>query len=68
MSVEPRSHSNHPCCARGDAARQRGQAATEYILIIGLIVLPLAMAFNGLQDVLKDLLKEIARLLSGPGV
>jgi Flp pilus assembly pilin Flp len=47
---------------------ERGQAATEYILIIGLFVVPLAIAFNSLQGVLKDMLKDIARLLSGPGV
>ncbi len=46
----------------------RGQAATEYVLIVGLFVVPLAIAFNSLQGVLKDLLKDIARLLSGPGV
>ena len=45
-----------------------GQAATEYILIIGLIVIPLAIAFNSIQDVLKDMLKDLARLFSGPGV
>ena len=47
---------------------ERGQAATEYILIIGLIVIPLAIAFNSIQDVLKDMLKDLARLFSGPGV
>jgi Flp pilus assembly pilin Flp len=47
---------------------EQGQAATEYILIIGLIVIPLAIAFNSIQDVLKDMLKDLARLFSGPGV
>ena len=50
------------------AVDERGQAATEYILVIGLIVIPLAIAFNSVQDVLKDMLKDLARLLSGPGV
>ena len=49
-------------------ADETGQAATEYILVIGVIVLPLAVAYIKLQDVLKDVLKDIARLLSGPGV
>lgn len=46
----------------------RGQSATEYILIIGLIVVPLAIAFNELQDVLKATLNRIAKLFSAPGV
>ena len=47
---------------------ERGQAATEYILILGVIVIPLAIAFNSMQDVLKNMLKDLARLFSGPGV
>jgi Flp pilus assembly pilin Flp len=46
----------------------RGQAATEYILVIGLIIIPLAVAFNSFQDVLKTMLKDLALLFSGPGV
>lgn len=47
---------------------ESGQSATEYILIIGVIVIPLAVAFNELADVLKETLNRIARLLYGPGV
>lgn len=53
---------------RAFVSDERGQAATEYILIIGLIVVPLAVAFNALQDVLKSMLMNLARLFSGPGV
>ena len=45
-----------------------GQSATEYILIIGLVVVPMAIAFNELQEALKDLSNKLARLLFGPGV
>ena len=56
------------CRLRAFVFDERGQAATEYILIIGLIIIPLAIAFNSLQDVLKDILKDLAQLFSGPGV
>jgi hypothetical protein len=36
--------------------------------VIGIIIIPLAVAFNELQGVLKNLLKDLARLFSGPGV
>lgn len=45
-----------------------GQSATEYILIIGLVVVPMAIAFNELQEALRDLSNKLARLLFGPGV
>ena len=45
-----------------------GQSATEYILVIGLIIVPLAIAFNELADVLKALLVRIGNLMYGPGV
>jgi Flp pilus assembly pilin Flp len=45
-----------------------GQSATEYILVIGLIIVPLAIAFNELADVLKALLIRIGNLMYGPGV
>ncbi len=46
----------------------RGQAVTEYILVIGLIVAPIAVAFNRLQPVLKRFAHNINLRLSGPGV
>jgi Flp pilus assembly pilin Flp len=55
-------------CVRSFIADESGQAATEYILVIGIIIIPLAVAFNELQGVLKNLLKDLARLFSGPGV
>jgi Flp pilus assembly pilin Flp len=54
--------------ARSYLRDESGQSATEYILIIGVIVIPLAVAFNELADVLKETLNRIARLLYGPGV
>ncbi len=50
------------------AVDESGQAATEYILIIGLIVVPLALAFNELQEILKAVVNRIAKLMYGPGV
>jgi Flp pilus assembly pilin Flp len=47
---------------------EAGQSATEYILIIGLVVIPLALAFNEIQIIVKDLSNRLARLLYGPGV
>ena len=46
----------------------QGQAATEYILLIGLIVLPLAIAYNKLRTGLKELFDSLGELLRGPGV
>ena len=48
--------------------RQLGQAMTEYILIIGLIVLPLVVAFNRFQNVIKTAAQALGELLRGPGV
>lgn len=47
---------------------ERGQAVTEYILIIGLIVVPLAVAFNKLQGKIKAFFDGMAKLLYGPGI
>jgi Flp pilus assembly pilin Flp len=47
---------------------ESGQAATEYILVIGLVVLPLVVAYMKLQDAFKSALNEIAKLMSGPGI
>jgi Flp pilus assembly pilin Flp len=48
--------------------RQRGQAMTEYILVIGLVIAPMVIAFNRFQDAVKNALINLAKLLSGPGV
>jgi Flp pilus assembly pilin Flp len=48
--------------------RQRGQAMTEYILVIGLVIAPMVIAFNRFQDAIKNALSNLANLLSGPGV
>jgi Flp pilus assembly pilin Flp len=47
---------------------QAGQAATEYILVVGLIVIPLAIGFNRLQSSIKQLLVRLATYLYGPGI
>ncbi|HVT45100.1 MAG TPA: hypothetical protein VMT00_11990 [Thermoanaerobaculia bacterium] len=47
---------------------QRGQAVTEYILIVGLIAIPIAIAFNNLQTVIKKLVTTVNVLLNGPGI
>jgi Flp pilus assembly pilin Flp len=47
---------------------EHGQAATEYILVIGLVVIPLAIAFNKLSGILKEVVNRIAKLMYGPGV
>lgn len=41
---------------------------TEYILIIGLIVIPIAIAFNMIRSPLRGYLDRIARLFAGPGI
>jgi hypothetical protein len=46
----------------------RGQAITEYVLIIGLIVIPLALLVNELADVAKDFLARYASRFWGPGI
>lgn len=49
-------------------ARERGQATTEYILIIAMLVIPIAVAFNKMREVLADLLDSLFLLVYGPGV
>ena len=49
-------------------ADEDGQAVTEYILVIGLIVAPIALAFNKFQNVVRNLLSSIMKLLYGPGI
>ncbi len=53
---------------RGFLRDERGQAATEYILVIGLIIIPIAIVFNNLQNPLKSLLDRLAKGFRGPGV
>lgn len=45
-----------------------GQSATEYVLVIGLVVVPMAIAFNELQEALRELAEKLVKLLYGPGV
>jgi Flp pilus assembly pilin Flp len=52
----------------GFARDERGQAATEYVLIIGLIGLVIALTFNKIQESLKALLTRIVSLMNGPGI
>jgi len=47
---------------------ERGQATTEYVLLLALVVLPIALAFNKLRDVIRDLLAALNSLVFGPGV
>lgn len=49
-------------------AHQAGQAATEYILIIGLVAIPIIAAYNGMQQTIKSFVRAIARMLYGPGI
>lgn len=48
--------------------RAAGQATTEYVLILALIVIPIAAAFRLFKDIFRDLLVELNRLVIGPGV
>ncbi len=47
---------------------QSGQAATEYILVIGLVSIPLVIAYDALHDSIKEFLIRITRLFRGPGI
>lgn len=48
--------------------RQLGQATTEYMLIIAILVLPMAAAFNRIRTALKSLLAALNAYLHGPGM
>jgi Flp pilus assembly pilin Flp len=52
----------------GFARDERGQAATEYVLIVGLVGLAIALAFNKIQESLKALLARIVSMMNGPGI
>lgn len=45
-----------------------GQAATEYVLIVGLVCLVIIFAFNRILDSLKALLARVVSGLNGPGI
>lgn len=57
-----------PMCIRRFIEDERGQATTEYVLLLALVVLPIAFAFNKLKDVMRDLLDTLNKLVIGPGV
>ena len=46
----------------------RGQATTEYVLLLALVVMPVALAFNQMRNVLRSLLDMLIKLVIGPGV
>jgi Flp pilus assembly pilin Flp len=45
-----------------------GQATTEYVLILALFIVPVALVFKQLSSVFRDLLDSLNRLVMGPGV
>jgi len=47
---------------------ETGQATTEYVLLVALVVLPVAIAYNKLQSALRDLMDTLNQLVFGPGV
>ena len=47
---------------------ERGQATTEYVLLLALVVVPIAFVFNQMRSVLRDLLDTLVTLVVGPGV
>ena len=47
---------------------EKGQAMTEYILIVALIILPIAAVFNAIRAPLRGYLARIVALFTGPGV
>ena len=47
---------------------QLGQAMTEYILIIGLVAIPMIVVYQRFQGAVVTALRNFANLLSGPGV
>jgi Flp pilus assembly pilin Flp len=49
-------------------ADDRGQATTEYVLILALFIVPVALIFKQLSSVFRDLLDSLNRLVMGPGV
>lgn len=47
--------------------RQSGQATTEYVLLLALIIVPLVAAFRQFGVVLRTLLGALNSLVFGPG-
>lgn len=47
---------------------ESAQATSEYVLLLALVVLPIAIAFNRLKAVLRDLLDSLNNLVAGPGL
>jgi len=45
-----------------------GQATTEYVLILALFIVPVALVFKQLSGTFRDLLDFLNRLVMGPGV
>ena len=72
-----RRHSLHPAAPlqgggvksiAGFLLDDSGQAATEYVLIVGLVCILIVVAFNKIQDSLKGLLTRVVAGLNGPGI
>lgn len=53
---------------RTSRKRESGQATSEYVLLIALIVIPIAAVFREFREVFRDLLDTLNRLVIGPGV
>jgi Flp pilus assembly pilin Flp len=49
-------------------ADERGQATTEYVLILALFIVPVALIFRQLSSVFRELLDSLNRLVMGPGI
>lgn len=49
-------------------ADESGQAATEYVLVVGLFVVFIVVAYNTIQESLRDLLVRIVGFFNGPGI
>jgi Flp pilus assembly pilin Flp len=47
---------------------ERGQAATEYILLIGVVVLPIVVGYRGFIEAIRNVLTRVVQLLAGPGI
>lgn len=63
FSVRPRERR-----ARHFLNDESGQAATEYILIIGLLCIVIAVSFNRIHESLRGMMERIVGSLNGPGI
>jgi len=68
MANRPTKRTTREFKASPRPRRQIGQAMTEFVLIIAMVVLPIVVVFNRLQGAIKTALNNLAGLLSGPGV